>query len=535
MTSAELGASRREALLTRLGQTIPACSLAVCADGNDRPDLIVVDPARGLVVVEIEATDHDPADRGPMSRLNAKVANLRAGVPVVEKFRPHRLVLYGAHPGSLIHSGATVPPRALGLADLDRGDWLDQLEVRELDPAELEELRSALAPTLAFTLRARRGISDPGRPLRREQQLTLDAQQAVAATVPVDDVLVLSGPPGSGKTLVLAGRAKYLASQHPDWRIVVLCYNNSLVPYLKSLVDDYPNVAVSTFGKFSHALGHRISLDDSERATEDLVWARGRGIDRVIDAVLIDEAQDFDDAWLGFALDTLRPGRGGAVLAGDERQALYRDASRPWALEGRRVAHLRLERTYRSTREILDAAGTTLQGRYNVHGAGTLAGELVDLIWAQSWDEQAAAMAWEISHMIGLGEREPQDIAVLVTQRSGTFKRIQSALDRVNVPYLVVNRENAASFDLRSSEVKIMTVHAAKGYEFDVVVLFGLEALPSPTEDAEAAQRGSVGFVGMTRARDQLLVTYTRDNPYLERLRRCPSVNFSVWPDDFEV
>ena len=25
-----------------------------------------------------------------------------------------------------------------------------------------------------------------------------------------------------------------------------------------------------------------------------------------------------------------------------------------------------------------------------------------------------------------------------------------------------------------------MTVHGAKGYEFDVVVLFGLEALPSP-------------------------------------------------------
>ena len=47
--------------------------------------------------------------------------------------------------------------------------------------------------------------------------------------------------------------------------------------------------------------------------------------------------------------------------------------------------------------------------------------------------------------------------------------------------------------------MKIMTVHAAKGYEFDVVVLFGLEALPSPTR---TRWRPSVGFVGMTRARD---------------------------------
>ena len=60
-----------------------------------------------------------------------------------------------------------------------------------------------------------------------------------------------------------------------------------------------------------------------------------------------------------------------------------------------------------------------------------------------------------------------------------------------------------------------MTVHGAKGYEFDVVVLFRLEALPSPVGDDEAARRASVGFVGMTRARDQLIVTYTRDSPYL--------------------
>jgi superfamily I DNA/RNA helicase len=365
--------------------------------------------------------------------------------------------------------------------------------------------------------------------------LVLDAQQAVAAKLPVEDVLMLSGPPGSGKTLVLAGRAKYLADQHPEWRIVLLCYNNSLVPYLKSLVDGYPNVAVSTFGKFYPSLGHRMSLSDPEQATADLAEARTRGIDKAIDAVLIDEAQDFEDAWLGLVLDALRPGRGGAVLAGDERQALYRDAGTPRGLEGRRTSHLQLERSYRSTREILDAARITLDGRYDVATSGALAGEPVDLIWAQSWDDQAAAMAWEISHMIGPGKRAPQDIAVLVTTRAGTLRRVQAALESASVPHHVVTRENAASFDVTSPEVKVMTVHAAKGHEFDVVLLFGLEALPDPAKDAEAAARATVGFVGMTRARDQLLITYTRGNPYVERLRKCASVKSSVWPDDYEV
>jgi hypothetical protein len=518
-----------EALLARLVQTVPATALAICADDADRPHLIVIDPDRGLVVIEIAAMATDPVDREPMKVLNRKVADLRAAEPIVDKFWLYRLVLFGANPGSLVQLGA------LGLADLDHGDWLEQLEVRKIEPADFEALRSALAPALVFTFQARRGVSDDGRAARREQQLVLDAQQAIAATIPVKDILMLSGPPGSGKTLVLAGRAKYLAVEHPDWRIVLLCYNNSLVPYLKSLVGSYPNVAVSTFGKFYPELGHRMSLNDPEEAMADLAKARTRGIDNVIDAVLLDEAQDFEDAWLGLLLDALRPGRGGAVFASDEKQALYRNSGIPRDLEGRQISHLQLERSYRSTREILDAATTTLNGRYDVNITGALTGEPVDLIWAQSWDDQAAAVAWEISNMLGPGKRAPQDIAVLVTKRAGTFRRVQAALESAGVPHHVVHRENAASFDVTFPEVKVMTVHAAKGYEFDVVVLFGLEALPDPAKDAEAAARASVGFVGMTRARDQLLITYTRGNPYVERLRGCASVNSSVWPDDYEV
>src|ERR1035437_8941547 len=530
----------REMLLRQMTQNLPSDALVLCADGDDRPELIVVARPYGLLVVNIDTTGYDPAAREPFSLLNRRVADLRLEVPPVELFRPHRLVLFSEHPDALIPPSRSGPPRARGPADIERGNGRERRDPRPPEPADLDALRSALAPTLVFRIRSRRGVSDPGRSERRQQQVALDAQQSAAATIPVEDVLLLSGPPGSGKTLVLAGRARYLAALHPDWHIVLLCYNKALVPYLCSLVDGLPNVGVTTFGKFSYAMGHKISLDGAEQAGADLAAARAKGIKRVVHAMLIDEAQDFDDAWIDFVLETVRLGRGGTVLSGDERQALYRDASRPRVLTGRQVTHLKLERSYRSTRQILEAAATALADREPLACKDALDGQPVELIWAQTWDDQAKAAAWEIRRMIDQGEREPQDIAVLITQWRGTAGRLRAALESAGVPHRVVDRNNAAAFDPGSPEVKIMTVHASKGYEFDVVVLFGLEALPSPTGgDQGRGQRergrGSVGFVGMTRARDQLLVTYTRDTPYLDRLRRCSGVSSSTWPDDYEV
>ncbi len=68
------------------------------------------------------------------------------------------------------------------------------------------------------------------------------------------------------------------------------------------------------------------------------------------------------------------------------------------------------------------------------------------------------------------------------------------------------------ALDPRAEAITLLTLHSAKGLEFDVVFLAGCERgllplwLPGPVA-ADAAEERRLLFVGMTRARDRLLLT----------------------------
>jgi superfamily I DNA/RNA helicase len=69
------------------------------------------------------------------------------------------------------------------------------------------------------------------------------------------------------------------------------------------------------------------------------------------------------------------------------------------------------------------------------------------------------------------------------------------------------------ALDPRAEAITLLTLHGAKGLEFDVVFLAGCERgllplrLGGPLTAAEAAEERRLLFVGMTRARDRLLIS----------------------------
>jgi superfamily I DNA/RNA helicase len=128
-------------------------------------------------------------------------------------------------------------------------------------------------------------------------------------------------------------------------------------------------------------------------------------------------------------------------------------------------------------------------------------------------------------------------VGLLYTQRTGSVNRLRAALDGYGVPYYWMNEDSAAKRTLPDTDtVWLLTVHAAKGMEFPIVFLFATEALRVDGEDPAVAGRfARVGYVGMTRARDLLTVTYTRPNGIIEKLRTSNDVEQWTWPDDYEL
>ena len=85
-----------------------------------------------------------------------------------------------------------------------------------------------------------------------------------------------------------------------------------------------------------------------------------------------------------------------------------------------------------------------------------------------------------------------------------------------------------------------MTVQSCKGMDFPVVFLCGLESFHVPDGldgacDPDEMRFLKAAYVGMTRARDLLYVSYSKVNPVMNRALQLDGLcEARQYPEDFE-
>lgn len=278
------------------------------------------------------------------------------------------------------------------------------------------------------------------------------------------------------------------------------------------------------------------------------------------DAVVVDEAQDLTPVALSL-LAELSKDPSGLYLTADINQSLYargvswQQVSARLRLRGRSVV---LRRNYRLSESIARAASAFLRAAWGADdGAidgvdGPMAGGPLPSSRRRALAD-AEALVRECVHQgpppVLMGyrtESEQYDRAAAYIRRACRMFQLGAGTVGVLAPTNAMAQKAAQELaargiraaymqgrevDLRTGDVKVMTIHSAKGLEFPIVVVIGLEEgiLPMIPGDATGDERreylqaqARLFFVAMTRAMRGLLVLYSlaRPSPFVKLLDR---------------
>lgn len=244
-------------------------------------------------------------------------------------------------------------------------------------------------------------------------------------------------------------------------------------------------------------------------------------------AILVDETQDFAPTWFQVILRMLRPEANLLFLVGDGAQRVYR-RDLGWSRLGIPLAGRSriLGRVYRNTVEIARYAAACVEGARSVaedlaeYGEEWIEAEL-DHPWARHGPEpilrgfdgaepEREFLVAEIRTLLNQGH-SPTDVLVLQGRRDAAAHTAE-ALSQGGIRAAIV-KESGLTFEPPS--VNVCTYHSAKGLEFPIVFcsmahLFTDSRRGDRQDDPRQmeAEAARLLYVGMTRARDLLYVTY---------------------------
>lgn len=374
----------------------------------------------------------------------------------------------------------------------------------------------------------------------------MDLQQEQTARTLGEGHRVIHGSAGSGKTMILVFRAQQLAAAaRVDQPILVLCFNRALAERIDSIlrqrgVDE--RVVVRTFHSWCQDMVRAYQLDTPANLKGDAYYeALVNTVNRAVEtglvpggqytALLIDEAHDFEDAWLQMAARMVSPVTNSLLVLYDDAQSIYQKKRRKFNFASvgiKAQGHTSiLKLNYRNTAEVLalamhcaqslltdrpeteDAVQTVQPATAGRRGAMPL------LLEAANGRQEAELVAERIAQAMADG-RALDEIAVLGRTKS-LLESLTQALQKRQIAAQSMATKAIRDFDWKQPSIKLLTLHSAKGLEFPLVFVIGLDAMPHMNEPMDEEVR--LLYVGMTRATHELVLTAAGNSAMVQRVK----------------
>ncbi|GAB2899797.1 NERD domain-containing protein [Neomicrococcus lactis] len=371
---------------------------------------------------------------------------------------------------------------------------------------QLEHLCKALRTTHRAVENAQllaQEIEDEGNRLTREQERIL-------ALLRLQPRAQLVGGAGSGKTHLALMKARQLAAN--GQRVALMCYSRGLARHLELMTQTWHEHERPVYVGLFHRLGEYFggpNVEEAARTTtlpadqfyaeelpKNLLESAAKAApEQKFDAIVVDEAQDFENLWWDAVTTCLAEGDEGVLYAfADSRQTVFdRNGAAPIELNP-----FPLDDNLRNSRAIAECFAPLTALPQDVRSES---GERVEWVSVDvAGDRNAISDAVldvaddQIEKLLGAGW-EPGDVALLTTGRRHPEHDAQVKRDGFDVYW---------DSYFSAEDVFYGHVLGFKGLEKRAVVL-ALNSFQNP----ERARQ--ILYVGLSRARSKLVVVGTPD------------------------
>ncbi len=553
-----------------------------------RPDYTLVDPRRGILVIEVKDWGISSIEKATAEQFFVRYGS---GAPHPQPNPNNKCEVYLRHIRESLSAMPVLQGEHLGelLAPLEYFVAFPNITKEEFIGKQLDHLipleRVLFREDLVRSGRPFRARYDQvlpmlDQPLTREQEKAVQqalfpntsfAMSVGGGFIPknADDVVVggtveplhlsleqeqiakslgegprlLRGIAGTGKTLIMLYRAKLLAANDPETKILILCWNVSLANYMRQVYDQIQfqasgQVTIQHFADFARDLfeQHNVPKNDN---FDSLLFERQLSNIRIsesekYDAVYIDEAQDFRKEWIAFVYHNLLKGdprTRNLLVAADDAQRIYRTRDFSWAsldipMKGRSKI---LKTVYRNSARVWVFSAFLLRekasylhenrDRVRFSQKGGYDPQLIECESLAAQIEKAIEIIRAV-HENGFALR---NVLLLYRHKKvDGFPLVDHLIARLSEEgirndWIAEDRDAKRNFDWEEDSVKISTVHSAKGMDSPVVIILGAETFVERDELNEL----KLMYVAMTRAREFLVILYTGDSGLVPQLRRC--------------
>ena len=373
---------------------------------------------------------------------------------------------------------------------------------------------------------------------------TLNEEQYAVVTSPVQENQRILASAGSGKTTTITARIAYLVEEYQmdPSRILLVSFSRSaaqeMIHRVRRLIGDSTMYA----GTF-HALSSQILRERAPHLVRDqpfidelpyrlLAWLQtDQGVlwAKRFRTIIVDEFQDINEIqWK--ILQAFCHRKATMSIVGDDAQNIYtwRGSSVEFILNFHtampNVKDYQLCRNYRSTESIVTIANSVMRfiptlpfkEKMMAHQKGGRKPEVH--FFFRSVDEYD----WIVNSLEKMTKSLPSfQFAVLSRYNSDLFK-MEERMHQKGMSYQLLTQYHPDQPAKLSKRITLATIHASKGLEWDIVFFMNLhdDVFPSRKSDEDIVCERRLFYVGVTRAKKGLYLTYSRQERALSRFVR---------------